>query len=445
MTDASRHAGSEQQEGRGKPSWVMAWLSDSSMMLVAQILTVLATSIAAILVARTLAPADWGVFSAFLGLSLALAIVVDFGLATWLLREFSRIAASGSPGARTVVGETLSGAATINVSMGLILLLGGAVWAAVDQLRLEATVALLSLLAYGALSAAASALEAYLRSRREVRLVVGVSIVEKFLLLVMLAVVALAGGGLAGMGAAYVIAGLARVSFDGVLIFVRRDVPLFRPRLASVRAIGRSSAPFALTTASLNVVPRLDTLVVLTVSATSAAWFAIGDRILGPALLIPATLGSTLYPFLATTSGRKTAPWKLAVAMGTAGLAAALVGIVLAPVVIPLLFGAEYDEAVPVAQVMLLVLPLIYATSPLLASAYSSGAERTLVIPALVLSLIGSCAIIVGGLVAGARGAGAGILVRSMLFLLFIGFVAHSQHAARHADARSLSAEPPSA
>ena len=103
MTDAQQTRAPDANDGTHRgPSWVRAWLGDSSMMLVAQVLTVLATSIAAISVARILEPGDWAVFSAFLGLSLALAIVADFGLATWLLREFSRLAASSAADPATI-------------------------------------------------------------------------------------------------------------------------------------------------------------------------------------------------------------------------------------------------------------------------------------------------------------------------------------------------------
>ncbi len=64
-------------------------MSDSAQLLASQILTVIATSFAAIVIARTLDPDDWAVFSAFLGLSIALALVADFGIGTWLLRELS--------------------------------------------------------------------------------------------------------------------------------------------------------------------------------------------------------------------------------------------------------------------------------------------------------------------------------------------------------------------
>jgi O-antigen/teichoic acid export membrane protein len=436
--------GTPRGRGAGGP-WVRAWLSDSSMMLIAQALTVLATSIAAISVARTLEPGDWGVFSAFLGMSLALAVVADFGLATWLLREFSRLAAGPAEDARSTVGRALSGALAINVGIALPLWTGAALWVALRRPDIEVAAALLALLAYGTLTASAGAMETYLRSRREVRLVVGVSILEKFLLLALLLAIAAFGGGLAGIGVAYVAAGLARIAADGLVVVGRRHVRLVRPRWPDVRMVARSSFPFALTTGSLNVIPRLDTLLLVTLSSTSAAWFAVGDRVIGPALLIPSTLGSTLYPFLAAPHARRTAPWKLSAGMAAGGLVVALVGIALAPFVVPALFGAAYDDAVPVTQIMLLTLPLVYATSPLLVSAFSSGAERRLVGPVLALSLLGSLAIAAGELLAGPEGAAVGFLARSALFLVFIGSIAMSASTrpVPAPDTRPLGAAPP--
>jgi O-antigen/teichoic acid export membrane protein len=425
--------------------WILAWLGDSSMMLVAQVLTVIATSFAAISVARTLEPGDWGIFSAFLGMSMALAVVADFGLATWLLREFSRLAAGSAEDVRGTVGRALSGALSINVVIALPLWAGAALWAALRQPGLEVVVALLALLAYGTMTASATALETYLRSRREVRLVVGISILEKFVLLALLLTVAAIGGGLTGIGLAYLAAGITRIVAGAVVVIGRRHVPLARPRRADVWVVARSSFPFALTTGSLNVIPRLDTLLLVTLSTTSAAWYAIGDRIAGPALLIPATLGSTLFPFLASSHARRTAPWKLSAGMGAVGLGVAGIGIALAPFAVPLLFGDAYEDAVPVTQIMLLALPLVYATSPLLVSAFSSGVERRLVVPVLALSLLGSLGIVAGELLAGAEGAAVGLVARSALFLFFIGSIATaaSTHALPTPEARPLGAAPP--
>lgn len=399
-------------------------MTDSGLLLGSQALTVLATSFAAIAIARTLDPDDWGVFSAFLGLSLALAIVVEFGLGTWLLRELSSLFA----GADQVhvpqrVGTLLTSAVVVNATLALPLILAGAIWSATARPEAATAVALVSLLTYGALTASASALEAHMRARRQVLLVVGASVLEKSILAAALIVAIAADAGLAAIGVAYLVAGLSRGTFDAFTVFWRHAVPLVPPRPRRVVAVARASLPFALTAGSLNVVPRLDTFVLITMSATSAAWFAIGDRVLGPALLVPATLGSALYPFMATPSARRTSPWKLAGALGAGGGTVALLGILLAPSLIPLLFGNAYREAVPVAQVMLLILPFVYATSPLLVVAYSHGRERSLLGPILALSLAGTGAIVAGEALGGAKLAAAGFVLRSVLFFLVVGAV----------------------
>ncbi|MGH3134084.1 MAG: oligosaccharide flippase family protein [Gaiellaceae bacterium] len=419
-------------------------MSDSALLLGSQALTVLATSLAAIAIARTLDPDDWGIFSAFLGLSLALAIVIEFGLGTWLLRELSSLFAGGADQMRTRqrAGALVTSAVVVNAMLALPLVLAGAIWSATAGPGAVTAIALVSLLTYGALTATATALEAHMRARRQVLLVVGASVFEKSILGAALLVAIVADAGLAAIGVAYLVAGLSRGAFDAITVFWRHAVPLVPPRPRSVVALARASLPFALTTGSLNVIPRLDTFVLVTMSATSAAWFAIGDRVLGPALLVPATVGSALYPFMATASARRTSPWRLAGALAACGGMLALLGILLAPFLIPLLFGSAYRDAVPVAQVMLLALPIVYAASPLLVVAYSHGRERSLIGPILATSLAGTAMIIVGEALGGTTLAAAGLVLRSFLFLLVVGTVAFAAwrrqgHEAVTSDLRS--------
>ena len=91
---------------------------------------------------------------------------------------------------------------------------------------------------------------------------------------------------------------------------------------------------------------------------------------------------------------------------------------------IPLVFGHPYEDSVPVVQVMLLSVPLVYAASPLLVIAYSHHRERALLLPMLALSLLGTVAIVVGQVLGGPVLAGAGVVVRFSLFLLVVGAVA---------------------
>ena len=89
MTEAA--SADRGRTGRLLPSWAGSWGRDSALMLVSQALTVVAASLSAVVVARSLDAEDWGVFAAFLGLGIGLGVFVEFGLATWLLRELSSL------------------------------------------------------------------------------------------------------------------------------------------------------------------------------------------------------------------------------------------------------------------------------------------------------------------------------------------------------------------
>ena len=279
-------------------------MSDGAQLLVSQVLTVLATSVAAITIARTLEPADWAVFSALLGLSVALTLVADFGIGTWLLRELSSELAEGKGQEPNELSRLVGAGVLVNAVVALPLLIGALAWWALAGPDVAVVAALVSLLVYGALIASANALEAPLRAQRRVRLVLSASVIEKSLLVILLLGVAATGAGLAAIGLAYLAAGLTRIVFDGVILFARDRVPVPRPSSSAALQVARASMPFALNAASLNLIPRLDTIVLVLLSTTSAAWFAIGDRLLGPALIVPAALGSALYPFMATRAAK---------------------------------------------------------------------------------------------------------------------------------------------
>lgn len=430
--------------GTASQPWLRGWASDSALLLTSQIMTVIATSAAAIFIARTLDPDSWAVFSAFLGLSLALALVSDFGIGTWLLRELSRaFATSETPDDRRAATLLSSGVA-VNVALATPLILVAIGWSTLARPGVSTTVALMGLLLYGALTATANALEAHLRSRRRVTIVLSASIIEKLVLILCIGAVYATDAGLAAIGASYLVAGCTRVAFDIAVLLVRDSVTFVAPRPAAVVSTARASLPFALNAGSLNLVPRLDTLVLVLLSTSSAAWFAVGDRVLGPALLIPAVLGSTLYPFMAGSSARRVSPWLLALALGLAGLLLATIGAVLAPFLIPALFGSEYREAVPVAQVMLFSLPLVFTSSTLLVVAYSHGRERALLLPVIAVSLAGTVAIVAGQMTGGASLAAGGYVVRQALFLVAIAVVvAAALRAERRGRAGSATQQSP--
>jgi O-antigen/teichoic acid export membrane protein len=422
------------------PSWTGIWAKDSALLLVSQGLSVVATSVAAILIARRLEPADWGVFAAFLGLSFALAIFVEFGLATWLLRELSRLFAENDEAAEHRAMTQVRAAIAFAAAMTGALVVAGTIVGAVVTRDAAVVLALSSLLLYGGLFASANVFEAYLRARRRLRRVVAASIVEKYVLVVLIVAVGVAGWGVWSIGLSYVAAGLIRVALLGSRVL--GGTRLARPRFADVRMTLRQSAPFALASGALTVVPRLDALVLLALSATAAGYFALAERILGPAVIV-ATIGATaLYPFLARRAHRPAAIWGLATGFAICGAVLAAAGFVAAPWLVPAVFGEQYESAVTAVRLLLLSLPFVYAANPLLAYGFTSGRERTVVRATMGATLIGTGAIVAGQAIAGVSGAAGGFLIRQVLVLAAFAAIAA---AATRRDARlgQLSISPP--
>jgi O-antigen/teichoic acid export membrane protein len=421
------------------PSWAGHWARDSGLLLGSQLLTIGATTLAAVLIARHLQPSEWGIFSAFLGLSFGLAVFVEFGLASWLLRELSGLYAEQGEAAgedsRRLVAAGLGFAL---VAGALIVALGAAAGALAGQ-RGASLFVLSALLLYGGLWASCNVLEAELRARRRLRRVVAASVLEKYVLVSLVAAAFLTGGGLWGVGGAYAVAGLLRLSLLGWSVFGRR-LPA-RPRAREVTAVVRASLPFALTSGALSVVPRLDALGLLAFSAVAAGYFALGDRILAPLALVPGIAATALFPFLARRAHTVGAVWRLAGAFGLAGGILAIVAFVSAPTLVPLIFGSGYADAVPAVQIMVLALPLVYAANPLLVYSYTFGRERSIAATILVASLTGTAAILTGQALVGVTGAAAGFLVRQVL--VSGGFVLTAVRASR-ADTRPFEPRLPS-
>jgi O-antigen/teichoic acid export membrane protein len=418
------------------PSWAGLWARDSALMLLSQGLTVVAASLSAVLVARRLAPGDWGIFSAFLGLSFALGVFVEFGLATWLLRELSRLFAERDDAGRQLAQGLVGAAIGYTVTLTFALAALGIVVGTVAGERLTLVLTLSSLLCYGGLFATANVLEPYLRAQRRLRRIVAASILEKYILVLLVIVAVATGAGLWAIGIAYVVAGLLRAFLLGRSVFGNKLPPF--PRRAEVSVLLKKSLPFALTSGALNVVPKLDTIALLALSATAAGYFALADRILGPAVIAAVVAATTLYPFLARRVHGRRAIWAIALGFGGCGVVIATAGVIAAPALVPLIFGRKYDGAVPAVRLMFLALPLIYAANPLQAYGFSYGRERAVVMATIAVTFVGTGAILTGQALEGISGAAVGFLVRQGLMF---GAIAAIAAIASRSD-RSLSPLP---
>ncbi len=404
--------------------WTGAWLRDSGLMLFSQgALTAVATLVM-ILLARNLSTYQFGLFSSFLGLAQALSFVVDAGLTVWLLRECSRIRISDASRDQqdADIARLLGHALSIVLYMGIIAVVGSVTIGLALGLSPMLSFAQGAFMGYIAVLAAATALEARLRSERRLGQVLSAVLVEKASLLAFVGIVLLLGGGLLVVGAVYVLAGLLRASLDyhrslRPLSAARGDSPLLVKPWA-ISPILKVTAPFAFNSAALTFLPRLDTAVVATVSVIGAGYYALGYQIVTTAQLVPAIASITLLPLLTANRGAQGSQWKVFWMMTGIGVVAAGIGILLAPVVVPLLFGAHYRPAVGAIQVMMLALPPIFASNAIMPFLYNQGHEHDVLRWVLLPSALGTGLVLLGEITIGPAGASLGLVARFVLITI---------------------------
>jgi O-antigen/teichoic acid export membrane protein len=402
-------------------SWTGAWMRDSGLMLFSQGALTATATLVTILLARSLSTYQFGLFSSFLGLAQALSFVVDAGLSTWLLRECSRI--RGGDASRddqdAEIAKLLGHALSIVVYMGIVAVVGSVTIGLALGLSPTLSFAQGAFMGYIAVLAAATALEARLRSERRLGQVLSAVLVEKASLLAFVGIALTLGGGLLVVGAVYVLAGLLRASLDyhrslRSLSDARGDSPLLVKPWA-ISPILRVTAPFAFNSAALTFLPRLDTAVVATVSVIGASYFALGFQIVTTAALVPSIASITLLPLLAANHGTQESRWKVFWTMSGIGMVVAGIGILLAPPVVPLLFGDHYRPAVGAIQFMMLAIPSIFACNAIMPFLYNNGHEHDVLRWILLPSVLGTGLVLLGEITVGPKGASLGLVARYLL------------------------------
>ena len=405
---------------RWGPAWIRAWALDSSVLLFSQTAALAATSALAILLARSLDPHNWGLFSGFLALSLALSVLAEFGLTTWLLRELSSLYTDESTSeaqSRSRAGRLVGGGLVVAISIGAGFVAATVIAVVSLGLEVRLSAAVVALVVYGALISVSTVPESYFRSRRRLRRVVAATLLEKGLLLLLVAGFVIADLGLPGIALGYLAAGSARLGFDAVLVIARDRLPVWRVSARDLASVFRSSLPFAVNRTFLNLIPRTDTFLLAILSPVAAGYFALGDRLVGPAFIVPVVASMALYPFLAREEG-STAAWRITILLAAAGTVLAGAAALAAPVLVPSLFGEAYTAAVPIVQIMVFVIPFVYVGNPLLAYVYSVRREgRRLTAALAAVSLLGTMAIVLGQVFVGPVAAAGGYVFRHALFV----------------------------
>jgi O-antigen/teichoic acid export membrane protein len=397
------------------PRWIAAWARDGVTLAGTQIAMLAVTTGLAVLVARELGPNDFGIFSAFLSLSIVIALYAEVGLSTWLLRELSAmLARSGNtpPEAQGPVSAACGLNLLLGVSaMAIAVSLGWAFGSSADLVA-----ALAGLMLYTGALNLATTLEAVFRANRMIGRVVAASVVEKTTLVGVVVTALYANWGILGIAVGYAFAGSLRCGFDALIVFGGMLKPR-TPKWHEIASVVRRSLPFALGGNAATAIVRLDTFLIALISASAAGYYAVGDRVTVAAMLVSSAAYVTFFPIVAKHGDIPRASLTAAALMGAVGVSLAVPAILLSPIVVPALFGDAFSNAVPVVQIMLIGVPLSYASAILMVGLFSLGRERAMIIVLTPTLLLGSALVVAGQLTVGVEGAACGFTFRFALQL----------------------------
>lgn len=387
-------------------------------MLASQVSALVATTVLAILIARALGPSEYGTFAGIYSLAQAVTIAAELGIATWLLRELSALSAEHGEEHEDhagAAGHLLAPALALTQGVGLLLVVGTTTAVALLGYSTQLVVCIGALTLYMCQVSIADIVESVFRARRAMRLLATAVIGEKLLLLILVITVVALDGGIVLLAAAYATAGLARITFDLVAVLVRRYARLVRPRLPRLGAVVRRSLPFWGASTVVPALVRLDIFFVGLFSTTSAAYYTVGDRWVTGLQVLSTTAGITLYPHLARRRDVARVTRRASLMLGAVGVVLTLVSVLIAPAVVPALFGERYSGAVPVVQVMVVAAPWIYGAYMYFVGLNSVRRERSVFVATLLGTVVGTGLVLVGMAAFGVIGAAVAYVVRFAL------------------------------
>jgi O-antigen/teichoic acid export membrane protein len=231
----------------------------------------------------------------------------------------------------------------------------------------------------------------------------------------------LAGGSLKSVLLGYVAANVITLCLTAMVVHSRFGaVPLRRPTDSTWR-LARVAAPFGALTVLGLLHSKADTLMLYALSSSAAvATYESAYKLLEVSRFLVRPAVTVFFPICAALAARE--KWddftiayrRLLTAAGSAGAVVAALVMSLAGVVIPLVWGGRYVEAVPVLRILYLAVPILYLQTVALFVAGALHLEGT-ALKAIVAALASNVAL---NLVAvprwGALGAAATTLVTEL-------------------------------
>jgi O-antigen/teichoic acid export membrane protein len=333
-------------------------------LLLAQVWAKLLSLVLVAVVARYEATAGLGHYVLVLTIVGFAGVVSDLGLNIYLTREVAREDRARSREA--LLGLVLP----LKLALSAVGLAGLAAIAAWAPLPAETR----ALLPLGALllvpEAATGAIRSYVNGRQRMEVSSGIEVVVRSLA-VAAALPALAGGlGVAGVLLSSVAASLAGVALYAAVLWRWGSPPAWQVTLAAWRACLAESYPFALTALAAMLYARIDLILIgVWRGEVAAGWYGAAYKLWETIGLLPASLLDALFPEMSRLAsspagrGRLRRLYRAAgLAMVSGALLLAVVGVVSAGWLIPVVYGTadDYGPAVLPFRLLLFALPAMF-------------------------------------------------------------------------------------
>ncbi|MBN2054941.1 flippase [bacterium] len=320
---------------------------------------------------RALGAGGFGEYTTAFTLTNMLALVVDFGLNTVLVREVARERRPAGPLFTTV----------LLLRSGLALALGAGLIAVAAMLRLPPRTAwtLYALTGFWIFSIGGETAAAVFAGQRQFQREAVVLISQKLLL-------ALAGGMILGIGwgmipfiAVHPLTAAAALVI--AILYARRSgIAFTRPDRAMFRYFLAESFPLALSMAFTLLYFKVDILVLRWWSgAETVGYYGAAYRVMELAMALPATINAVLFPRIARRAATGSLRPVLKIWLPAAGLLGMATAAILAGLARPLvivIFGTAFQ---PSARLLVLLAPalgLIFCNFPVMYSLIAIGRQR---------------------------------------------------------------------
>jgi len=320
--------------------------------------SVLTGLVTTVFLARVLGPAGYGILGFGIALVSYLGLAVNLGMDVHAVREIAKSPDSG----RSIVGIVLTNRLVLAALLiGSVFLLSPHMGWSADA---ESIVRIQSL----GLVGSALLMDFYFQSRQRMEVLAVRQIVTA--VVGMTAVLMLVrGAGDLEIAAAIPVTALivSAVLLFGFYLYKAFPAPSRRPTDSRLGFIKRS-APLALLSVLVTILVNLDIVILgYLVTEKLLGHYVAATRVLAVAIILPSLLHSVFYPALAEAMADDARRSRLAEDLSRVlaffGCAVAGAGVILVPVVIPLLFGEAYDGAAGALRILLVHAVFVFLTS----------------------------------------------------------------------------------